>query len=90
MACLKCGYPTYSDGKGNLVCSSCGRLEKVKMVDPADFIEKCELDLWDIVNKMRRSKVRCEIIYGILLEMTKTLEMQGYVEGWLSENLTKD
>lgn len=53
------------------------------MPDDAEFIEKCELELWEIVHKMHRAGVRFAVVHGIFQEMIKTLEMQGYCEDWL-------
>ena len=55
------------------------------MVDDANLIEQSELELWGIVNKMHKAGVRYEIIFGILQEMVKTLEMQGYCENWMTK-----
>jgi len=55
------------------------------MVDDADLIEKAELDLWDIINKLHKAGVRYTVVHFILLEMVKTLEMQGYTEDWLKK-----
>jgi len=55
------------------------------MPDDVKLIEKCERDIWDIVLKMHRAKVRYEVIYFILVEMMKTLELQAHVENWLEK-----
>jgi len=54
-------------------------------VDDTDFIGVCELELWNIINKMHRAGVRFSVVNGILQEITKTLELQGYCEDWLSQ-----
>ena len=54
-------------------------------MDDTDFIEVCELELWNIINKMHRAGVRFSVVNGILREITKTLELQGYCEDWLSQ-----
>lgn len=59
------------------------------MPDNAELIESCELELWQIVYKMHRAGVRFSIVHGILQEMVQTLEMQGYTEDWLSQNMPK-
>ena len=56
-----------------------------EVMDNADFIEVCELELWDIINKMHRAGVRFSVVNGILQEITETLELQGYCEDWLSQ-----
>ena len=55
------------------------------MPDDADLIEQCEIDIWQIVDKMHKAGVRYSIVHGIFQEMIKTLEMQGYCENWLSQ-----
>ena len=52
-------------------------------MDNADLIETCELELWQTVYKMHRAGVRFEVVYQIFVEITKTLELQGYCEDWL-------
>ena len=54
-------------------------------MDDTDFIGVCELELWNIINKMHRAGVRFSVVNGILQEITKTLELQGYCEDWLSQ-----
>ena len=57
----------------------------VKLMDDADFIEKCELGLWNIIYKMHQASVRYEVIHSIMVEMIKTLEMQAHCEEWLHQ-----
>ena len=54
-------------------------------MDDADFIEKSEDEIWQIINKMHSEGVRFEVVHSILKEMVKTLELQAYCEQWLSE-----
>ena len=54
------------------------------MVDDAEFIAKCEIELWQIIDKMHK-RVRFEVIHSIMKEMIKTLEVQGYSEEWLKK-----
>ena len=84
MGCPRCSKAWLKVEGNRLVCS-CGYVETVKMPDNADFIEKCEMELWDIATKMHKSGVRYEIIHGIFQEMIKTLELQGYTENWLNK-----
>jgi hypothetical protein len=53
------------------------------MPDDADFIERCESKLWQIVYEMHKAGVRFEIVHQILKEMAETLDMQSYCEEWL-------
>uniref|UniRef100_A0A6M3KCD3 Uncharacterized protein n=1 Tax=viral metagenome TaxID=1070528 RepID=A0A6M3KCD3_9ZZZZ len=55
------------------------------MPDPADLIEQAELDLWAIVDRLHKAKVRYEVVHQIFVEITKILEIQGYTEDWLSQ-----
>uniref|UniRef100_A0A6M3KZW2 Uncharacterized protein n=1 Tax=viral metagenome TaxID=1070528 RepID=A0A6M3KZW2_9ZZZZ len=60
------------------------------MPDPADLIEQCEINLWQIVYKMHRAGVRYEVVHGIFQEMIKALEIQGYCEDWLLKYMPPD
>ena len=53
------------------------------MPNNIELIEKSESELWEIINRMHREGVRYKIVYGILEEIVKTLEIQGYAEQWL-------
>lgn len=53
------------------------------MPDDANLIEESEMQLWDIIYKMHRANIRYEVIHQIMVEMVKTLELQGYVENWM-------
>jgi len=55
------------------------------MVDDADLIESCESEIWQVIQKMHKANVRYEIVHQMFVEMIKTLELQGYVEDWLSQ-----
>jgi len=55
------------------------------MPDDADLIEQSELDIWEIVFKMRQGGVRFSIVHGIFQEMIKTLETQEYCQDWLTQ-----
>ena len=53
------------------------------MVDNADLIEQAEGELWQIIQRLHNAKVRYEVVHQIFVEITKTLEIQGYAEEWL-------
>lgn len=55
------------------------------MPDDADQIEKCELEIWDIIYRMHKAGIRYEIIYNMVVEIKKTLEMQSYANNWLNQ-----
>lgn len=54
------------------------------MTNDADLIEKYELEIWDIINKMRKEGVRFSVIHSMFVEFIKTLDMQGYTEDWFN------
>ncbi len=55
------------------------------MVDDVEYIAKCEDELWQIIDKMHK-RVRFEVIHSIMIEMAKTLEIQGYSEEWMNQH----
>lgn len=55
------------------------------MPDNADLIEQYELELWNIVYRMHRDGIRFAVTHGILQELVKTLDIQGYCEDWLNQ-----
>ena len=69
---------------GGLIISPVKKANE-KQMDDADRIEQAELDIWDTIYKLHKAGVRFEVIHFMMVEMVKTLEMQGYAEQWLSE-----
>lgn len=59
------------------------------MVDNVNKIEEYELEFWNIVYRMHKDGIRFEVVHGIMQEMVKTLEMQGYCENWLSQYVNR-
>ena len=53
------------------------------MPNDVEVIKKFESELWGIVQAMHKGGIRYTVIYSILQEMVKTLEVQGYAEQWI-------
>jgi len=52
-------------------------------MDDVKFVKECESDIWNILAKMHKVGVRYDVVYFMLSEMVKTLELQGYCENWM-------
>jgi len=61
-----------------------------KLPDSAEFIERCEDELWCTIAKMRKGGVRYKVIHMILNDMIKVLDIQGYCEDWLDKFLPRE
>ena len=55
------------------------------MVDPVEIIAQSEDEIWQVIARMHKAGVRYTVVYQMLIEIVKTLEIQGYAEGWLSQ-----
>ena len=85
MGCLRCGCQYMKVIGKEIHCPQCGHIQGGKMVDNADLIEKAEDEIWQIIAKMHKANVRYEVVHQIFVEITKTLELQGYAENWLTQ-----
>lgn len=90
MGCLRCGCLYMTVVGKELHCPKCGHIQGGEMPDNADFIEQCELDIWQIIAKMHKNGVRYAIVQFILSDVVKTLELQGYCEDWLGKYMPKE
>ena len=56
------------------------------MPDDAEYIERCEAELWQVVEKMQKAGVRFVVVEQLIKEIGETLEMQRYCEEWLKRH----
>ena len=64
--------------------SSATKSTEKEIMDDADFIERCEIRIWDILYEMHRKGVRYQILQQLFQDISKDLELKALAETlWL-------
>jgi len=53
-------------------------------MDNPDLIEKYELELLELIQRMHRDGISYQTIYFVLTEVIKNLDLMAYCENWLA------
>ena len=58
-------------------------------MDNPDLIERYELELQELIQRMHKDEIRHEVIRDVFQNMTNCLDTMAYAEGWLSQTRPK-